>query len=206
MTLDVSSDEGIDGRLDLTACSNLEGLILGVGNPDWRHCNVITPPIITGLTKLQMLDLTDVPIAESSAIDALVIALSVNATAGHVTGGVLILAGDSPPAQPTLSSAEMQRALSNLAITFGWTITLQHRTVFDLAIDDSDNELVSYAGSSDDLDVQDGLQLSIVAGDGFTPGDYILHADVATQKMRTDRSCGACGSTGGIATLALPSP
>jgi hypothetical protein len=155
---------------------------------------------------LQTLDLTDVPIAESSAIDALVIALSANATAGNVTGGSLILAGDNPPAQPTLSSAEVQRALSNLALTLGWTIALHQRTVFDVAIDSADSELVTYNGSSDDLDVNDGLQLNIISGSGFTPGDYILHSDDVAHKMRADRPCGTCGSTGGIATMALPSP
>jgi hypothetical protein len=167
---------------------------------------VIVPPVITELTKLQTLDLTDVPIADSSAIDALVITLSANATAGGVTGGVLGLGGDSPPAQPTLSSTEVQRALANLAVTLGWTIALARRTVFDLAIDSSDNTLLSYSGSEDDLDVADGLKLSIVAGGGLVPGDYIIRPDDVAQKMRADRPCGACGSTGGIATLAEPSP
>jgi hypothetical protein len=206
LMLDVSGDAGMDGQLDFTNCRNLTDLVLGIGDPIWRHCSVTVPPVITGLTRLRSLDLTDVPIAESSAVDALVIALSANATAGSVTGGLLSLAGDSPPAQPTLSSVEVQHALSNLALTLGWTITLQQRTVFDLAIDRSDNALVSYTGFGEDLEVQGGLRLSIIGGDGFTPGDYVLQPDDAVEKMRTDRPCGVCGSTGGIATLALPSP
>ena len=205
LSLDVTGDEGLDGQFDFSGCINLTSLVLGAGDPVWSSCSVTVPPIITGLTKLQSLDLTNVPIADSSAIDALVITLSANATAGGVTGGSLGLGGDSPPAQPTLSSVEVQRALANLAVTLGWTITLAIRTVFDLAIDSTDNTLLSYSGSDADLGLADGLKLTIVAGDGFTAGDYIIHGDAESHKMRTDRSCGTSGSTGGIAILVPPS-
>jgi hypothetical protein len=86
LTLDVSSDTGLDGTFDLTGCTALQSLNLA-------NTAITTPPVVTGLTSLLNLELTGAPITTSPTLTGLTSLVGLYSSCSSLTSLPVGLAG-----------------------------------------------------------------------------------------------------------------